>query len=128
MWRSDELITAENPCGLRTYECWFCPLECLGFSGLLYHLEQGRCVKRNRIRSLAFECPEYGFYGNKLKDIDAFFCFNCHKQFPEISWLFQHAEKTPACSYLLHEKECLGMLRAFYIEYYDCPGMDYPKT
>ncbi|KAJ5545379.1 hypothetical protein N7535_006232 [Penicillium sp. DV-2018c] len=122
-WRSDELITAENPIGLQTYECWFCDLGCLGFSALLYHLEEGRCVKRNRIRSLAFEGPDRNTYCTKFKFTDAFFCVHCCCQFPEASWLFQHAERTPDCMYLLNEMECLGRLRAFYIRYYDCPGI-----
>ncbi|KAJ5139070.1 uncharacterized protein N7515_003918 [Penicillium bovifimosum] len=127
-WRSDELVTAENPVGLQTYECWFCPLKCLGFSALLYHLEQGFCVKRYRIRTLAFEGPQRGLYGTKPRHTNAFFCFNCGNHFPEVSWLFQHAEKVPACSHLLNADECLGRLRAFYINYYDCPGMDFTQS
>ncbi|KAJ5779004.1 hypothetical protein N7457_006724 [Penicillium paradoxum] len=116
---------SDNPLGLPTYECWFCPLVCAGFSGLLFHLEEGRCVKRDRIRTLAFECPEYGFYGNRLTDENPFFCWGCESVFPQISYLYHHAEHNPACSYLLNDTECLGVLRAFYIDYYDCPGMDF---
>ncbi|KAJ5882226.1 uncharacterized protein N7529_000898 [Penicillium soppii] len=108
----------------RTYDCWFCDLSWTEFSALLRHLEHGRCVKRDRIRTLAFECPEYGSYGNRLKDRYPFFCFSCQAQFSQISDLFHHAEHTPSCSYLLDRMECLGALREFYIEYYDCPGYD----
>lgn len=115
----------ENPLGLPIYECWFCPTNWIGFSGLLYHLEEGRCVKRDRIRTLAFETPEYGFYGNKLTDENPFFCFQCRTQFPQVSHLYHHVEQNPSCSYLLNPSECLGALRDFYIEYYECPGSDY---
>ncbi|CAI7636026.1 unnamed protein product [Penicillium crustosum] len=115
----------ENPLGLPIYECWFCPTNWIGFSGLLYHLEEGRCVKRDRIRTLAFETPEYGFYGNKLTDQNPFFCFQCRTQFPQVSHLYHHVEQNPSCSYLLNPSECLGALRDFYVEYYECPGSDY---
>ena len=113
-------LEPDNP----TYDCWFCDSTWKEFSALLAHLESSRCVKRDRIRTLAFECPEYGFYGNHLTDQKPFFCFSCRAQFRQISDLFHHAEQTASCSFLLDEKECLGALRAFYIEYYDCPGCD----
>ncbi|CAI7626030.1 unnamed protein product [Penicillium bialowiezense] len=106
---------------LRRYECWFCESEWHGFSALLDHLESS-CVMKDRIRTLAFECPEYGFYGNHLTDPNPFFCFQCHGQFNQISALFYHVERSAPCVYLLGEGECLGNLRDFYIEYYDCPG------
>jgi hypothetical protein len=108
-----------------TYECWFCDSTWNTFSALLAHLEKSRCVKRDRIRTLAFECPEYGFYGNHLTDRNPFFCFCCQDQFPQISDLFFHAEQSVTCSYLLDDHECLGCLRTFYIDYYDCPGTDH---
>ncbi|KAJ5504643.1 hypothetical protein N7463_007517 [Penicillium fimorum] len=114
-----------NPLNLPIYECWFCPTRWIGFSGLLFHLEEGRCVKKDRIRTLAFECPEYGFYGNHLTDDNPFFCFKCHAQFPQISYLYYHVEHNPSCSHLLDKSECLDALRGFYIEYYECPGTDY---
>ncbi|CAI7629327.1 unnamed protein product [Penicillium glandicola] len=110
-----------NPLNLPIYECWFCGTNWVGFSGILFHLEDGRCVKPNRIRTFAFETPEYGFYGNHLTDENAFYCHGCHAQFPQISYLYYHAEHTPACSYLLNP----SALRDFYIEYYECPGSDY---
>ncbi|KAJ5352336.1 hypothetical protein N7452_001310 [Penicillium brevicompactum] len=116
--------TGEVELWLRRYECWFCPSEWIGFSALLEHLETSRCVKEDRIRTLAFECPEYGFYGNRLTDPYPFFCFQCHAQFTQISALFYHVERNGPCSYLLGDGECLGNLRDFYIEYYDCPGCD----
>ncbi|KAJ5205580.1 hypothetical protein N7491_003790 [Penicillium cf. griseofulvum] len=114
-----------NPLGLPIYECWFCPTRWIGFSGLLFHLEDGRCVKKDRIRTLAFESPEYGFYGNHLTDDNPFFCFQCRAHFPQISYLYYHVEHNPSCSHLLNKSECLDALRDFYIEYYECPGSDY---
>ncbi|KAJ6186384.1 hypothetical protein N7519_007685 [Penicillium mononematosum] len=125
MYHSTPYPNPNNPLGLPIYECWFCPTNWIGFSALLYHLEDGRCVKEDRIRTLAFETPEYGFYGNKLTDANPFFCFHCRAQFPQVSYLYHHAEHTPSCSYLLNAPECLGALRSFYIEYYECPGSDY---
>ncbi|KAJ6149728.1 hypothetical protein N7471_000927 [Penicillium samsonianum] len=61
-----------NPLGLPIYECWFCPTSWIGFLGLFFHLGEGRCVKRDRIRTIAFETPEYGFYGNSLTDENPF--------------------------------------------------------
>ncbi|CAG7930760.1 unnamed protein product [Penicillium olsonii] len=110
--------------GLPKYECWFCDTEWEGFSALLAHMETGKCVMRNKIHDLAFESPEYGFYGNRRTDKFAFFCFECKVQFTQISELFYHVERTAACSYLLQDDQCLGCLRDFYIEYYDCPGTD----
>ncbi|CAG8937317.1 unnamed protein product [Penicillium salamii] len=110
--------------GLPKYECWFCISEWEGFSALLAHLETGKCVMPNKIRSLAFESPEYGFYGHRLTDEKAFFCFECKWNFAQISDLYRHAERSARCSYLLSSEHCLGCLRDFYIEYYDCPGTD----
>lgn len=109
---------------LHNWKCWFCEKCFIGFSGILGHWEEGRCVKYGRIRELVFETPEYAWCANKLTDQFPFFCYECQAHFQQISHVYYHVERSAACQHLLDDTHCLGALKKFILEYYHAEGTD----
>ncbi|KAJ6092116.1 hypothetical protein N7467_004085 [Penicillium canescens] len=109
---------------LYNWKCWFCENCYVGFSGILEHWEEGRCVKYGRIRELVFETPEYAWCANKLTDQFPFFCYECRAHYQQISQVYYHVERSASCQHLLHEDHCLGALQKFILDYYHAYGMD----
>ncbi|KAJ5753756.1 uncharacterized protein N7511_007909 [Penicillium nucicola] len=118
-----QVSMSDNP-HLTIWNCWFCDHNFVGFSGILHHWEQARCIKYGRIKELVFETPEYAWCANRITDMFPFFCHNCRAQFQQISQVYYHAERNTACQHLLHPDHCLGALQKFILDYYNAEGTD----
>ncbi|KAL2003491.1 hypothetical protein VTN02DRAFT_3700 [Thermoascus thermophilus] len=117
----------ENENNLRMHERSHEPadLECYGsscyrnfasFSAMLIHLESGNCdsgTDCNEINDLAVTCFQHKKYSTDIADYYPYFCPCCSRQFRLLSGLYQHAETTPGCKYLLEQPYSLAKLEHF---------------
>ena len=99
----------------RDYECLGCDHLFKSFSGELIHLESGNCdsgIIEEDVDDKAHQC-----YQNRKYIIRengwSYICPNCERRYTKLSALYQHAEDSPDCSYLLEHPNCLAKLQHF---------------
>ncbi|KAJ5092287.1 hypothetical protein NUU61_007157 [Penicillium alfredii] len=96
----------------RVFECYICDRSFAQFSNLLLHLQCSPCMDGNKVEEIALGHSQNETFAT-CHPTDRFWCSCCGACFRSLSSLFQHAEDSPGCSYLLDESECLGNLRAY---------------
>lgn len=102
----------------RNMECYGCYQTFKSFSGMLIHLESGKCasdVTEEEIDNLARECYQSRKYINDgLEDGRWLYkCPSCEGEFSKLSALYQHAEDVPPCSSPINGHGCLAKLQRF---------------
>ncbi|GFF49482.1 hypothetical protein IFM58399_08566 [Aspergillus lentulus] len=97
----------------RNLQCYGCYQFFKTFSGMLIHLESGRCPSGtdiDDINRLARECYQSRKYIDTEGD---YVCPGCDKFCSKLSGLFQHVEDSLSCSYLKESGQCLAKLEHY---------------
>lgn len=81
-------------------ECLTCDKRFARQSYLLLHLERSSCASVRKVKRLAFEFDDQGYYKFLTRN-RSFFCEHCDSRFRYLSSLYQHVEDSTDCSHLL---------------------------